>query len=205
MPTSPYMHITAYIEFLTDLKPSSILEIGLGNGKLGFIARDLLDVMYGERYKRTDWNLRLDGIEVFGDYIQAHQKAIYDTIYIGDAYQVIDELDTYDVIVMGDVLEHFPKHKGLSMLDKCIAHLSRALILFVPLGDGWAQPAIYGNDYERHRSIWRQEEFESMSRIFRIFEHPAFGYYGAFLISEQDYIKNKIVSLKNLLFNSKWK
>lgn len=202
MPTSPYMHIAAYIEFLTDLKPGSMLDIGLGNGKLGFIARDLLDVMYGERYKRQDWKLRLDGIEVFGDYVQDHQNAIYDTIYIGDAYNVIDGLGTYEVIVMGDVLEHFPKDKGLAMLDKCITHLSKALILFVPLGDGWEQPAIYGNDHERHRSAWRQDEFESMSRLFRVFEYPAFGYYGAFLISKQDYIQQKMDRLKSMPFNS---
>lgn len=202
MPTSPYSQISSYIDFLLDINPSSILDIGLGNGKLGFIARDLLDVMFGGCYKRSEWKLRLDGIEVFGDYIQDHQKAIYDQIYIGDAFQVIDKLGTYDVIVMGDVLEHFPKNKGLAIRDKCIAHLSKALILFVPLGDGWVQPALYGNDHERHRSCWRQDEFESMSRLFRIFEYPTFGYYGAFLISKQDYIQNKIDSLKTMPFYS---
>lgn len=201
MPTSPYSHIACYVDFLLTIKPGSILDIGLGNGKLGFIARDLLDVMLGEQYKKDNWKLRLDGIEVYGDYIQAHQKAIYDTICIGDAYQLIDQLNTYEVIVMGDVLEHFPKDKGLAMLDKCIAHLTRALILFVPLGNGWVQPAIYGNDYERHRSTWNHDEFKSMSKFFRIFEYPA-GYYGAYLILKQDYIQNKIDFLKAMPFKS---
>lgn len=37
MPTSPYSHLNLYVNFLTDVKPESILDIGLGNGKMGFI------------------------------------------------------------------------------------------------------------------------------------------------------------------------
>ena len=93
MPTSPYSQIVHYVNYLLDVQPTSILDIGVGNGKLGFIARDLLDVMYGERYASRDWKLQLDGIEAFGDYIQDHQQAIYNEIHVGDAFDVIDELE----------------------------------------------------------------------------------------------------------------
>jgi hypothetical protein len=46
----------------------------------------------------------LDGIEVYGDYIQDHQRSIYNDIFVGDAFDVIDGLDQYDMILMGDVL-----------------------------------------------------------------------------------------------------
>ena len=78
MPTSPFSHIVSMIRFLTRMLPSSILDIGVGNGKLGFIARDLLDVMLGERFRKEDWKVRIDGIEVFPRYIQEHQRAVYD-------------------------------------------------------------------------------------------------------------------------------
>jgi hypothetical protein len=63
MPTSPYGHIEAFAAFLAKSRPSSILDIGLGNGKLGFVARDLLDVIwkqpaiYGNPYEthRSSW------------------------------------------------------------------------------------------------------------------------------------------------------
>jgi 2-polyprenyl-3-methyl-5-hydroxy-6-metoxy-1,4-benzoquinol methylase len=94
------------------VKPSSILDIGLGNGKMGFIARDFLDVMLGEKHRREDWKIKIDGIEIFSDYIQEHQRAIYNEIYLGDALEVIDALGSYDLIILGDVLEHFQKEKA---------------------------------------------------------------------------------------------
>ncbi len=83
MPTSTFSHIPTFCLFLQKTKPESFLDIGLGNGKMGFIARDWLDVMHGRRYRKKDWKVKIDGIEIFPDYIQAHQKAIYDNIYLG--------------------------------------------------------------------------------------------------------------------------
>ena len=161
MPTSPYAHLYPIVEFLNATRPASVLDIGLGNGKIGFIARDLLDVMLGERgkFKKEDWKTKIDGIEIFPDYIQDHQKAIYDEIYIGNAFDVIDTLPNYDIIVLGDVLEHFEKNQAYQFLDKCIAHSNKHLIVCIPLGEKWTQEATYGNPYERHLSFWSFEEF----------------------------------------------
>ena len=139
MPTSTYSHIPTVIRFLETARPGSLLDIGLdiglGNGKIGFLARDLLDVMLGERYHKKDWRVKIDGIEVFGDYIQAHQRAIYDDIHIGDAFEVIDRLGAYDLVFLGDVLEHLEKERAWVFLDKCLAHAKQYVILAIPLGE----------------------------------------------------------------------
>jgi predicted O-methyltransferase YrrM/SAM-dependent methyltransferase len=199
MPTSPYSHLHLYIVYLDAIRPKSILDVGLGNGKLGFMARDYLDVMLGERYRKNEWKLHLDGIEVFGDYIQAHQKAIYDQIHVGDAYDIIDTLGTYDVVVLGDVLEHFEKEKGWRFLDKCFAHSNKALLLFVPLGKGWVQPAIYANAYETHRSCWGPDEIQPMSSHHELFQYGP-GHYGAFLIPKSKYVEHRCQMLKQTPF-----
>ena len=196
MPTSPYAHLYCYMKFLHQMRPGSILEIGLGNGKLGFLARDLLDVMLGQQYRRESWQLRLDGIEIFGDYIQDHQRALYDQIHIGDAYDVIDTLDNYDMVVLGDVLEHFTKDRGWRFLDKCFSHSNKSVCLFVPLGEGWKQPAIYNNRHERHRSAWFQDEIEPMSSASEIYAYQT-GPYGAFLIEKSNYIDHSVTRLKS--------
>ena len=64
MPTSPFGHINSLVGYLLMINPSSLLDIGLGNGKIGFIARDALDVMLGERYKREQWRIKIDGIDM---------------------------------------------------------------------------------------------------------------------------------------------
>ena len=200
MPTSPYSHLNTVVEYLLATRPSSILDIGLGNGKLGFIARDLLDVMFGQRYRQEEWQIQIDGIEIFGDYIQDHQKAIYDEIYIGDADKVIDMLGNYDMIILGDVLEHFEKNIARQLLDKCAAHTNEHMIICIPIGPGWRQPAIYGNPYEEHRSFWQADEFEPFVCAQHFFEYSS-GPYGAFLVKKLDYLEYKVNTLN--LENSK--
>ena len=104
MPTSTYEQITAVVRYLERVMPMTILDVGLGNGKLGFIARDLLDVMHGQRYKRDEWLVRVDGIEAFPDYVFFFNGATSTEIYTGDAFNVIDNLGTDEVILIGDVL-----------------------------------------------------------------------------------------------------
>jgi hypothetical protein len=195
MPTSPYSHIISLVEYLHAVRPKSILDIGLGNGKLGFIARDFLDVMLGGQYHKSKWQLQLDGIEVCRDYIQDHQKAVYDDIFIGDAYEVIDQLGRYDMILMGDVLEHFEKQRGLAFMDKCFQHAGEAIGLFIPLGDGWSQEDIYGNPYETHLSTWEMDELIPICTQHRLYRYGP-GDYGAFLLDKDKYIEKRIENLK---------
>ena len=197
MPTSPYAHLYTIVECLSSVRPSSILDVGVGNGKMGFVARDLLDVMFGDHgnYKKTDWKIKIDGIEIFPEYIQDHQRAIYNHIYIGNAFDVIDTLETYDMIILGDVLEHFEKSRAHQFLDKCIAHCDKHVMVCIPLGANWTQPAIYGNPYEKHLSFWNFEEFKPFACYYKIFQYTP-GAYGAFLIQKEDYIDCKIKELQ---------
>ena len=186
MPTSPYAHIQTFVEYLLETRPRSLLDVGLGNGKLGFVARDLLDVMLGERYRREEWQIRIDGVEVFPDYLQGHQQLIYDNIYIGDAWSVLPGLDTYDTIVLGDVLEHFTKPKAWDFLDTCMNRAQHHLILNLPLGPEWQQAAIYNNPYEKHLSFWTWEELAPFVWKYKFFDiHP--GTYSSMLVRKEDY------------------
>jgi len=188
MPTSTYSHINTVCAYLQEARPKSFLDVGLGNGKIGFIARDLLDVMLGERYHRKDWKVKIDGIEIFPDYIQEHQKAIYNDIYIGNALEVIDGLGKYDMVYIGDVLEHFEKEDGWMMLDKMADHSSAYMIVSVPLGENWTQPPIYGNPHEEHKSFWKLEELEHYSIAKELLNFPKIGQYGTFLIRRNEFI-----------------
>lgn len=202
MPTSTFSHIPTFCLYLQKIMPTSFLDIGLGNGKMGFIARDLLDVMLGEVYKKEDWKTRIDGIEIFGDYIQDHQRAIYDNIYIGNALHAIDKLGAYDVVYVCDSLEHFYKDDAWAMLDKCADHSNGYIILSIPLGEKWVQPAIYGNEHEEHKSFWSLGEFEPFIFDKRLFEFANIGSYGIFLIRKEDYLHHRIREKAEKLISS---
>lgn len=99
----------------------------------------------------------IDGIEIHQPYIGELQRLIYDKIYIGDATEVIKQLGHYDFVYCGDMLEHVPKAKGTGLIQDIMAKASYAVIA-VPAKFRRQQPA-FGNEYERHVSIWTAQDF----------------------------------------------
>lgn len=151
--------------------------------------------------KKTLINSDIEALIEMSDKIINDTKSNYfhsrkDEIFIGNAFDVIDTLRTYDMIVLGDVLEHFEKNQARQFFGKCIAHSNKHLIVCIPLGEKWTQEAIYGNPYERHLSFWSFEEFEPFISNYNIFHYPP-GPYGAFLIKKEDFIDYKIKELRS--------
>jgi hypothetical protein len=105
-------------------------------------------------------------------------------ILLGDAKEKIYDLDDdYDLIIFGDVLEHFTKEDGENLL-KISLKKSRYVIVAVPIGENWEQDEMYGNIYERHLASWYVDEFKSFhctqGKLFRDFiDRP----HGVFLLS----------------------
>ncbi|MFQ5481448.1 MAG: class I SAM-dependent methyltransferase [Nitrospinaceae bacterium] len=192
MPTSTFAGLEDSAYFLDQIRPRSILDIGVGFGRTAFLAREYLDVTLRGRFRREDWITRIDGIEVFADYLQAHQRALYNQLYVGDAYDVLDGLENYDVVVLGDVLEHFEKPRAWEVLDKCAAHCERAIFLYIPLGERWTQGEAHGNPHERHLSFWERDEIEPFAQLCRYSTIEDLGHYGRFLIKKEDYLHHRV-------------
>lgn len=140
-------------------KPDSVLDIGVGFGKYGFLCREYLELWDG-RDIYDDWQHRIDGIEIFEKYITPAHNHIYDNIYIGDALSVLPRLNTrYDLILLIDVIEHFTIEDGLRLLEMC-ATRSKACIVSTPLNAS-SQGNCFDNNHETHRSQWNWQHFES--------------------------------------------
>lgn len=162
MPSSRPELIPFIINIVMQLQPRSILEIGTGFGKYGFLFREYLDIWGAaadhERLHRRNWQVRIDGIEYFPAYISDLQRQIYDHLIVGDAMQEIDTLGSYDLIFLGDVIEHFPKEDGQRLLEKCLAHAQRMVMISTPNYFNPQGPE-YGNERETHHCLWTREDF----------------------------------------------
>lgn len=162
MPSSRPELIPFVLRFVMQLSPRSILEVGAGFGKYGFLFREYLDIWAAAsdpaRLDPANWQVQIDAIEVYEPYISDLQRRIYDRIIIGDAMEAIDRLGTYDLIFLGDVIEHFPKEDGRRLLDKCLAHCARMVIVTTPNYFNPQGPE-YGNDRETHHCLWTREDF----------------------------------------------
>lgn len=93
MPSSNFGHLLDVLQIVTMLNPHSVLDIGVGFGKYGFLLRELLDLKPGEEGGYAKWSRRIDGIEVEARYLTPVHEYIYDRILIGDAITIMEKMN----------------------------------------------------------------------------------------------------------------
>ncbi len=142
---------------LQRLKPRSILDVGVGFGKWGVVAREYLEAWQGH-YRREEWQVRIEGIEIFEAYRNPVWNAVYDHVYIGDALELVGTVGHFDVALICDVIEHMDKPTGLQLLHRLLDSCD-TVILTTPLSF-WPQQEENGNQHEKHVSLWQPEDFQ---------------------------------------------
>jgi 2-polyprenyl-3-methyl-5-hydroxy-6-metoxy-1,4-benzoquinol methylase len=164
MPTCDPSVIPVVIGRVMKLRPRSILDVGAGMGKWGLLFREYLEGWHHHRYKRDRWQVKIDGIEIFGDYIQDWHRAIYDSIVPGDVRRVFtgDLMGLhYDLIFMGDVIEHMPKQDGWKLLKELPY---RTCIISTPN----FPTRVHRNPenvHQDHLSRWSAEDFRTLKHV----------------------------------------
>jgi hypothetical protein len=164
MPSSHYFQLNEIVDLIALTDPIKVLDIGVGFGKYGFLAREYLELWQdGGEYQK--WERQIDGIEAFEPYITPVHKFIYNNIFIGNAIDILPSLqDKYDLILMIDVFEHFTVEEGRRVLGEC-RKKGKNILISVPLAMS-AQEAVYGNPFETHKYAWKREDFSYISDKF---------------------------------------
>jgi hypothetical protein len=162
MPTSNLRQVSGIVEMIVAADPQSMLDVGVGFGKYGVLAREYLELLDGHALY-DDRSRRIDGIEIFPDYLTDLHHAVYDRIMEGDAVEILPTLPNadYDLILLVDVLEHFPTQVGSVVLEECL-RVGRNLIVSTPL-HFFTQEG-YGNPHEQHRSFWTKGDLLALER-----------------------------------------
>lgn len=163
MPSSASESIPYIIEFTRKNKPSlkTVLDVGIGFGKDGFLMREYFDVKEWHKFQPDDWLLKITGVDIYDGYLSAIQKIIYNDIIIGDIRDVMPNLGSYDLAILSDVLEHFDKKEGHKLLKDLFFHVSD-IVIATPLGY-LDHPAEGNNPYEAHKSGWTLADFSSFT------------------------------------------
>jgi hypothetical protein len=124
---------------------TKVLDIGAGPGKWS-ILREHVGVC--------------DAIEVWQPYIDRFKlKTLYDSVKCIDLKNVLDFTE-YDVLVLGDVLEHL-KHKDAVEVCKRIKEQGVRAYLSIPISLCIHGPHD-GNPYEAHLYQWKHEELVAL-------------------------------------------
>lgn len=153
MPIGSYAAIPLFAQSLLRRRPRTVLDLGMGFGGCGVVVREWLD--FGVR----PWKTHLVGVEAWADYRNPVWD-LYNAVYVQTIEQFLAHCaETFDCVVLGDVLEHFEKNQGRNILEAIkprVAPEGTFLVMtpakFVP------QAAVYGNEWERHRSLWSPDD-----------------------------------------------
>ena len=99
MPSSQYYHISKLMEMIISLNPKSVLDIGSGFGKFGVLCREYLELWDGRQ--KYEFNRRIDGVEVFQEYISPLHRYVYDNIYNENILDIVQKLKIrYDLVLL---------------------------------------------------------------------------------------------------------
>lgn len=160
MATSPWQPISYCSQLIRELNPKKVLDVGLGStARWGSLIREFTDVWNSRVYKNT-WKVRLDGVEIYKPNILPIHKYLYTNIYLGDIRKIINNLVNYDLILLGDVIEHLSEEDAIVLLKQCLKK-AKYVLVNTPLGElkNFPQDAIYGNPFEKHLHLFRASEF----------------------------------------------
>lgn len=185
MPSSQYYHISKVMRLIMALKPMKVLDVGTGFGKYGVLCREYLDLWDGRQ--KYEFTRRIDGVEAFKGYITPLHKYVYDNFYNNNIVTLVEKIEMgYDLVLLIDVLEHFGKDQGRSLLETLLAK-NTGILVCTPKRPS-AQKDAFGNVFETHKSTWTRRDFLQTSHTFFVPDSVSF----------ICYLTNNVNSVRNL-------
>jgi hypothetical protein len=158
-PRSTFSTWGGILNLINLIRPNSILDIGVGFGKAGFLIREYFDLKPDKKKGYADWSIQIDGIEIFEKYLTPIHNYIYNDIFIGDAIDILKNSNSYyDLILAIDVIEHFNKNDGYTLIDLCKEKSTTALISTPDIF--YKQGNEFFNEHETHLSGWDVSDFK---------------------------------------------
>lgn len=164
MPTSSFDTVPVIAQIVRSLSPNSVLDVGIGFGKYGYLVRELQDIAY-ERYDKKDWKVTIVGVEAFEKYRTPIWDYIYDSIVIADIRNEKGMLKQFDLVLFIDVLEHMEHDEGMELIS-VVEEAKKHYIVSVPNYHS-PQGAFCGNEFERHISVgkWSEKDFKHSTLV----------------------------------------
>lgn len=161
MPSSTPSAIEVVIGIAWRLGPKSVVDLGVGYGKYGVLFREYLELKHQpDRLVDSARSVRIDGVEGYGPYLGPLQRATYDELYVENILDFLKRGQHYDLVFLGDVLEHFEKNVASTLLLPGLVAIADMGVLIVTPVDPGSQGAVAANDLEVHRSRWTAEDFK---------------------------------------------
>lgn len=186
MGTSNWQQIPFCIEAMMDVSPMRVLDVGIGFGRWGMLVREFCEEWKG-RTHRENWQVHLEGIEIFPKNVEEYHHLFYDWVHVGDAAPLVEGMSGgWHLVILGDVLQLWPKTDAERVLNRSL-EISDYVLVNAPIGDGWKRSGMYGNPHEEHQSFWQLADFLAARPVrHNVYKEYNGRDYGTFLLSRTD-------------------
>lgn len=154
-------------EQILHIKPKTVLDVGAGKGLY-------LNLLYDVLGKE---NVHVTAVEVWEDYIKFFMLKMRYNVLIKEDVRKMDDF-SYDLVILGDILEHMSKEDAVALWDK-VSTQAKYAVIAIPIIHH-PQEAINDNPYEIHvKEDWSTQEV--LDSFHGIVDHAEFSVCGAFL------------------------
>lgn len=129
------------------------------------------------------------GVEAYYFYLEeSRAKGIHSEYILSEINKAKFDENSFDAVIMLDVLEHLPKETGLDMLKKINSWARKKIILSSPNGY-LPQRDIESNPFQRHLSGWKIRELKN-------FGYKVYGMSGLKILRQEREEKERIDTIK---------
>jgi SAM-dependent methyltransferase len=142
------------LEIIPDnLDGLKILDVGFGYGEWGLMLRT-----------RKKGNPYIVGIDIFKPYYDKQKPLrIYNEIHNINALDYPKGVqETFDIILVSEVIEHIEKKEGYQLLSKLDTLCTSLLIVTTPRGETFHGKAVDENIHNCHISGWELQELQEL-------------------------------------------
>lgn len=146
MPVSSSENKQSIIEWVKQINPRSVLDVGAGEGTYSTLLRG---------HTEAEWV----AVEAWGPYVsQFELEGKYDRVIVADIRYLNPILLANDLIILGDMLEHMAKHQAIAVISDA-QKKAKNIIISVPLVHLGQEP-YEGNWFEVHQDHWDFQEMK---------------------------------------------
>lgn len=137
-------------ELIRTQKPNQVLDIGAGSGKYGRMILEL---------GSPAWTTAVEPDEAYISRFQL--KLAYNRIYPSTGQLFTNPRERWDLVIMGDVIEHMRKSEGVDLLN-FLVYRSKYILVIYPwkyIQDDWFDESGICHPQEAHISTWSDLDF----------------------------------------------
>lgn len=154
MSTSP-LCFDAYV--VNNLKGASVLDVGCGHGKWGYLLK---------KYRDPDQALYVAGIDMFEPHVEAlRSEGVYDEVVVGNATSLPYPDKSFDCAVACEVLEHLTQEQGEILIAELKRVTRKAFVVTTPSFSclrGGGQTLDGFNEFEAHKAFYSLKGFREL-------------------------------------------